>query len=383
MLSEFGGAFVFGRQEAAVKHFLGCGRALQLVDVVIHPNETVQVLPHDGWDAALVDDAARLAFSLVRANGQMDFIRRQSWFKDGSYRVVLHVITQWGRNIAPLEFHKDSKGEELFSKLVFRHDQVIPATEWSVDLENMPAEKIERFEDCWPPTLLADIEQVRANLEAPVGGMFHIEGGKLQPDSYMSWVDPLVWHSTPSLDHRPRYSLDDARKVLADPAFSLRTYDILVQLARLPNGHFARYLAEHDMPVEELNGETVGQLFGWRHTDEDFAFLGDAWLEDASAINWSDRPHDTGAGVAMIRVNAASPHQVQLIQATGLETRPRSNSHNLKELQARSRPGCPGRLFCARRSATQASWRRRRPTGSMCSNWRYLVTVRRATTSPC
>ena len=62
---------------------------IPMVDVVIHPNETVEVLPHDGWDAALVDDAARLAFSLVRANGQMDFIRGAARSEGGKPIIAL------------------------------------------------------------------------------------------------------------------------------------------------------------------------------------------------------------------------------------------------------------------------------------------------------
>lgn len=305
-----------------------------MVDVVVHPDETLEVLPYPGWNAQLLQDAGRLAFALVRANGQMDFIRRQPWFQDGACQVELHVMTQWGRAIDELRFHKDTRGEELFSNLVFRSDRRMPATEWSVDLEKMPADKRAQLEQAWPAMLVDAIEMTREHLVAPEGAMFCIEGGVLEPDSFVSWVDELVWHSTPSLEHRPRYTLDDAARVLADPAYSLRTYDILVQIARLKGGSFARYLAANEVPVESLSGDLVGRLFEWAHTDPDCFHLRQDWLDDARAMDWRDRPRDTATGLAMVQVKTEAREGGQLLQPTGLEGRPRRNSHRLQELRA-------------------------------------------------
>ena len=60
-----------------------------------------------------------------------------------------------------------------------------------------------------PPEMVAEINQAKGAMggdQAKLGGKETIEGGILPVLGYVSWVDELIWHSTPSLKNRPYYN---------------------------------------------------------------------------------------------------------------------------------------------------------------------------------
>jgi len=307
---------------------------LDVADIVVRPDETLDIRPGEGWDASVVTDASTLAHALVRANGQMDFIRRQPWFAAGTHEVVLKLLTKSGSNLSELRFHKDSEGEELFGNLVFRNDQPMPATEWSVDLEDMPDEKAALLEENWPSSLIDEIDAARGGLRLTTGRVFQIEGGTLPPDGCISWVDELVWHSIPVLANRPRHTLDEVLAILANPEYTFATYEVLVQIAQTWGGRFATRLADDGVPIEELSEEALAHFWAASLQNPDVAYLREDWLADARSIDWAARPRDTAIGVSLIQHDNATEEINVLQQPTGMVGRPRSNSLNLRELLA-------------------------------------------------
>lgn len=156
---------------------------------------------------------------LVRANGQMDFLRRQPWFGRGAQQVVLRIDAQLGRHKERLEFHKDMAGAMLFNNLVFRNDAQLLATEWSVDLQPPPAQKLAALRSGWPPELLTQLTQARPAMAARLPQP-RIEGGLLPEDGYVSWVEELVWHATPIPTHRESYTLESVLNVLTTAEYA-------------------------------------------------------------------------------------------------------------------------------------------------------------------
>lgn len=194
------------RLAAAASRLQGSDRVFGRVSV--HPDGSLVVTPEAGWSMPLVQEAAVIAFALVRANGQMDFIRAQPWFTSGSHRVTLVLEQQFGREAEFLQFHQDTAGDALFSNLVFRNAAGLPAPEWSPNLQPMPAEKRQLVSHHWPPALLQRIDAERARLAAARGQPWPIQGGSLPRHGFVSWTDELVWHSTPVLEHRTHYTVE-------------------------------------------------------------------------------------------------------------------------------------------------------------------------------
>lgn len=301
--------------------------------VLIRPDETAVVMPDPDWGMALAQEGARLAMALVRANGQMDFIRRQPWFKAGTHRVVLVLEQQFGRSAEYLQFHQDTSGDALFSNLIFRNAAGLPAPEWSPNLQPMPNGKRTLVSRNWPPELLTQIEQERARLGALPHRDLGIEGGTLPADGFVSWLDELVWHTTPVLENRPRYSLSTVEKVLGDPDFDMTTYDVLVQIVQTPGSRLAARLASLGGTLQAFSSERAEQLWTALHTGPEAPALQIELLQDAHAIDWEARVADTAWAMPLIRT-LPDGTQAIVTQPSGLTGRPRRNSDQLEALKA-------------------------------------------------
>lgn len=143
---------------------------------------------------------------LMSNNGQLKYIQQQEWFNGNDYEVVIDVNYYKDRPIdSRLGFHKDTGGTNLFVNLVFDNSKEIAATEWTQDRLPPQGTKMDLLKQFTPAAMRQGILDAKATLgKVAAPGRNTIQGGKLPPYAYVSWVDELVWHSTPMLDHRER-----------------------------------------------------------------------------------------------------------------------------------------------------------------------------------
>jgi hypothetical protein len=93
--------------------------------------------------------------------------------------------------------------------IIFDNKQETPATEWTQDRKIPEGDKKSVMEKLMPPGMISAITRAKKDLEAQrvrVGGHNTIEGGTLPKYGYVSWVDELIWHSTPTLAKRQYYT---------------------------------------------------------------------------------------------------------------------------------------------------------------------------------
>lgn len=301
---------------------------------VLRPDETLLVTQAPGRSLVLAQEAARLALALLRANGQLDYIRRQPWFRQSTHQVVLNLENQFTRETSYLKFHKDTGGDVLFSNLVFRNSAGLPATEWSLDLEPMPPGKRALVSRTWPAALLTAVDEARVRLVPPQDHELVIHGGTLPVDGYLSWVDELIWHTTPWLEHRWRHTAEEVNEALEDAQFSMLTYDLMAQVLQTPGSRFAAGLAARALSLEALSQDRAEQVWEEMHHDPKEHALFEAFLQDVHGIDWTQRPQDTAWAISLIRDVPGQADQHLTIQPSGMLGRPRSNSEQLQALKA-------------------------------------------------
>jgi hypothetical protein len=162
----------------------------------------------DGDDAEFcenneVGDTVDFLETFMKANGQLDYIQRQNWYKSGDYVIGIDVNyypDRSGYKVAPI-FHKDTGGNNLFVNLVFDNQKPIEKTEWFADLAQPSKKRTEWQANLLPDGVLKDLDSTRSLLalmpeyakDQPVKG-----GVTDDVNAYVSWVDDLVWHATPN-----------------------------------------------------------------------------------------------------------------------------------------------------------------------------------------
>jgi hypothetical protein len=174
-----------------------------------------------------IAECATFVYGLMKANGQLDHIRRAPWWKQGGLRVRVDMNYYHNRPLDKLSrnvgMHKDTAGDNLFVNLVFGNTAATPATEWTQDRVAIAGKKLLAMQKKGVPDgMLQEIQQAKtllSNVDAP--GKRHVEGGVMPTMAFVSWVDELAWHATPSLLNRLKLKKDDLPQVAAwfkDPA---------------------------------------------------------------------------------------------------------------------------------------------------------------------
>jgi hypothetical protein len=145
----------------------------------------------------------------MRRNGQLDYIYGQKWFTDGDMVVDISVNFYNNRSAedTTLGFHKDTSGDNLFVNLIFNNKQPILATEWVVDKQEMKEAKKRQMKLYMASDQVSNaIEETRASIvkkEYRPKGTSTIEGGLQTGNAgFVSWVDELIWHSSPYAQSR-------------------------------------------------------------------------------------------------------------------------------------------------------------------------------------
>jgi hypothetical protein len=155
---------------------------------------------------------SKLLGPFMERNGQLPYIKAQNWYTSG--RMVVDISVNFYNNRsaedATLGFHKDTSGDNLFVNLIFNNKLPILATEWVVDQRKMKAAKKRKMNKYMGSDEVADaINATRTsivNLEYLPQGTNIIEGGVETGEAgFVSWVDELIWHSSPYARSRTKH----------------------------------------------------------------------------------------------------------------------------------------------------------------------------------
>jgi hypothetical protein len=167
----------------------------------------------DPADRGLIEEVVQLVDGFMNANGQWPYLLAQSWFTGGKFFIAVEVnyYPQRSTNtytMSPL-FHKDTPGDNIFVNLLFDNKGPIAATEWFVDVQDPSGKRAALQQKLLPPAHL----QALANLRGTLRGrrteqvsQLEVHGGVLAGENaYVSWLDDLVWHATPTTNQRIVY----------------------------------------------------------------------------------------------------------------------------------------------------------------------------------
>jgi hypothetical protein len=147
--------------------------------------------------------------SFIMANGQLDYIQKQDWYRNGEYVIGIDVNYYPDRSVyqESLAFHKDTGGNNIFVNLIFDNKNPIEQTEWFADLAQPSKKRTDWQAGLLPQAYLADLDQSRDSLQDKYGKDQKVNGGSSGTvNTYLSWVDDLVWHATPVAGPRIEYS---------------------------------------------------------------------------------------------------------------------------------------------------------------------------------
>ncbi|MFL6127383.1 hypothetical protein [Actinophytocola sp.] len=276
---------------------------------------TIYYTPQEGRETRyLIDDpeiidekdikeTADFVEKFMEANGQLAYIQKQDWFKSGDYRVGIDVNyypDRSGYQESPI-FHKDSGGNNIFVNLIFDNQKPIEATEWYPDAAQPSSARAELQSELLPADYLTDLQRARAAItdDQPVRG-----GPSEYVNTYVSWVDDLVWHATPAAVPRIEYSAAAAKTGYRDlnraarntdddfeydsTQFNRKMYggEILGTIAETKGTSLHSWLQEKNLTAQDLDTglalEAWQALYGSNAKNGRQNFLADAKLrEDA------------------------------------------------------------------------------------------------------
>ena len=165
-------------------------------------------------------EAADFLLAFMRANGQLSYIEDQNWFKVLKAPVFVDVNYYHDREIggAELGMHKDTAGDNLFVNLIFNNEKETPATEWMQDADDPLGEKRKAMTALLPQAMMQSIVDAKTELRQPgthAGGRDQVEGGVMPAFAFVSWVDELIWHSSPAMEPRPKYDKEKTAEYLS------------------------------------------------------------------------------------------------------------------------------------------------------------------------
>ena len=161
------------------------------------------------------DTVGNFLKAFMTANGQLDYIRTRDWYINKTHMIEVDVnyyINRSFGNVIP-SIHKDTGGANLFVNLVFTNKAPTIGTEVTIDTRTMSAEKTKSLLLHMPDKQVKDIETARAALKDNELAK-KIVSSELPAAGYVSWVDELIWHSSPYIGNRPKWTKADALTVL-------------------------------------------------------------------------------------------------------------------------------------------------------------------------
>ncbi len=237
-----------------------------------HKDRVIKKLS-DAQYTTRVDDTVNFLEKFMKRNGQWDYIEAQPWFTSGQYVIAIDVNyypDRSGYKVTPI-FHKDTGGNNIFVNLMFDNQNDIEATEWFADLEQ-PSDKRKLWqESLLPPSHVTELQFARKSLRELHGTKSDVSGGVARGKNiYVSWVDDLVWHATPSTNRRFECTVDSAMrayhvlKATVDGKFSyfdsvfnanVLGAEVLGTMAECPSTLLSAWLTEQGLKTQDVNLE--------------------------------------------------------------------------------------------------------------------------------
>jgi hypothetical protein len=200
----------------------------------------------------------------MEANGQWDYIREQDWFKKEGYVIGIEVnyyANRLGSGALP-GFHKDTAGDNVFANLIFDNDDTIEGTEWFADVEEPSAAREKWQKKVLPKTYQTDLSQARKDLGTTLGEAdktSNVKGGTVGKHAYVSWVDDLIWHATPTAATRIVVDVQaakDAYKILnplADKPDFKAGIELIATMAESPGPHLKKWLTTNNLRPQDID----------------------------------------------------------------------------------------------------------------------------------
>lgn len=238
-----------------------------------------------------VPDVVKFLEKVMEANGQWDYIRDQDWFKREGYAIGIEVnyyLNRPGSGALP-SFHKDTAGDNIFANLIFDNDDTIEGTEWFADTAEPSQPRKTWQQGLLPKTYQLDLSLARRKLSDTLGDAGKtgdVAGGTVGKHAYVSWVDDLVWHATPTAAQRLVYDWPAAvdsylplnRKVNGDFQFHdakrdrwISGREVIATMAEEPGPHLKAWLARNKLKPQDIDDTQAKrawkELYGG-HTDQ-------------------------------------------------------------------------------------------------------------------
>lgn len=224
--------------------------------------------------AQLAHDTVDFLEDFMSTRGQWGYIEKQAWYTNREYVIGIDVNYYPDRSssvytMSP-QFHKDTGGNNLFVNLIFDNQQPIEATEWFVDVQDPSGKRAEWQQSLLPQTHLDELKDLRLHLRD--SGQYRtpvVHGSVLKgANIYVSWVDDLVWHATPSLNKRIEYSAAAAVAAYPNVRASIESgatflkdkvrihpVELLATMADDPATELCRWLTARGKQVQDLDFE--------------------------------------------------------------------------------------------------------------------------------
>jgi hypothetical protein len=224
----------------------------------------------------------------MEQNGQWTYIKQQKWYTSREYVIGIDVNYYPDRSgfTTFIAFHKDTDGNNIFVNLIFDNDGPIEATEWFADVGEPSKQRKKLQEQLLPDAYLKQLDRTRAALRSEMASKdideIRVAGG-VSPYAYtyVSWLDDLIWHSTPNGNKRAEYSAADAVRAYdeldrtvdrtVDPVFGFGDeklnavvlgWEILGTMAESKDTELYRWLKERGLEKQDL-GFAMSQL-AWK-----------------------------------------------------------------------------------------------------------------------
>lgn len=226
---------------------------------------------------------------LMVANGQMDYIRSRPWFRDMSYSIEVDVNFYLNRRFGdkPFEAHKDTGGANLFVNLVFMNQTPTIGTEVTLDTRPVGEEKKTALLRHMPESLVDAIDEARAGLKSTELAT-KIDAKELPTLAYVSWVDELIWHSSPFLGNRPKWSRAGAIEALTN--FNIehgepRTHEAMTLIAQIEESSLVATMKHQGVSTLTLYSAAQMWDLGYNLGSKDNHGL---VMADIDRVKWDD-----------------------------------------------------------------------------------------------
>lgn len=275
-------------------------------------------------DEALGNEVKDFLIAFMEVNGQLGYIQEKDWFTSGEWKVVIIVNFYPNRGFGrgTIDVHKDTAAENLFVNLIFNNAEETPATEWTQDPFMPDQARMEELEQALPPGALEEIIEAKDRIaEVHEKGRDQFEGGVAEkPNTFVSWVDELIWHASPVFERRKGFSLEYAVKTLdrflKKPEKYLHAcYEVMVVLAQTPETSLYKVFGERPQDFTLATWDKI-----YNDQVKVRPSLQDRFRRDLNKAQWE------GVPVGAVVGNALNREEERIDMPTLVGNRPRANS---------------------------------------------------------